>query len=625
MNFMMSFLTMLCGFNFNPNNLPDIDYNNKLDQQNMIINQDSINSIKDTQLLSAYLPDEDHFEPNDNISDASEICPDDFYLKDSYSIDVDATLDYVAMLQDIDFYYLTIFTDSYVNISVDIESNYAGNFQFALMNYDYYKIENGYAYHWTEDIFSNYDGTRSIYYSALLKPGTYLIYLRGCQDSSITNVLPYSLKVNVTKNIRTDGDIPIMDIISDEDTLAAVWISDFLPCDNTSIFDLTSEYVYYKPNQTNLDYPDFALDKLREVSNGEPINVATFYIWDNALRHTLHELFVATKNLFLEQIQNQYNENVKLRLQQNTFTNSLEIVATVFGNDLVPKNVSIPVNIISEIGFSVIEMYYSALIQEITPNDVYYSTFLGMLSQAFYVSMPVELDVPRTIENIIKYGIKEITFVPICFDLGIKTSTFPTQNEHYYSFKASSKIGATLDSLIYDDRIFRTRQESNVYSDGKIYKIKSYDDLDDCSQLELAKPHEHVYNGHYCVYCSHYSPNHVYEGHYCIYCNEYTSSHDYGNNYIWVDGLSHKASCECGAITTQPHIVSSGSNRCLLCGGIADMGFVKPDFVMNNAQNASNDYFVLPNGIIVMLSDNVQVYLQDRLINYRKGKWPVAK
>ncbi len=608
MNFMMLFLTMLCGFNFNTNNLPENDYYDKLDQQSMIINQDSINNKKDTQLLSAYLPDEDHFEPNDNISDASEICPNDFYLKDSYSIDINATLDYVAMAQDIDFYYLTILTDSNVNISVDVASNYAGDFQFSLMNYDYYKIENGYAYHWTKDIFSNYDGTRSIHYSTLLKPGTYLIYLRGCQDASISNILPYSLKVDVAKNIRIDGDIPIMDIISDVDTLAAVWISDFLPCDNTSIFDLTSEYVYYKANQTNLDYPDYALDKLKEVSNGKPINVATFYIWDNALRHTLHELFVATKDLFLEQIQNQYNESVKLRVQQNTLTKSLEIVATVFGNDLVPKNVSIPYNIISEIGFSTIEMYYSALIQEITPNDIYYSTFLGMLSQAFYVSIPIELEVPRTIENIIKYGIKEITFVPIYFDLGVKTSVFPAQNEHYYSFKASSKIGATFDSLIYDDRMFRARQESNIYSDGKIYKIKSYDDLYDCSQLELAKPHKHIYSGHH-----------------CIYCNEYTASHDYVNNYIWVDRLSHKATCECGAVTTQPHIVSSGSKRCLLCGGIVDMGFIKPNFVINNTPRLTKNYFILPNGIVVLLSDNVQVYLQNELINYRKGKKPVDK
>lgn len=103
--------------NFNTNNSANVNYDNGPEGQSMIINQVGSIETKYNQVYSAYLPDEDHFEPNDIFSDASKICP--------------------------------------------------------------------------------------------------------------------------------DGDIPAKDMMLDDDTLAAVWISDFLPCDNTSIFYLTSEYVYY--------------------------------------------------------------------------------------------------------------------------------------------------------------------------------------------------------------------------------------------------------------------------------------------------------------------------------------------------------------------------------------------
>ena len=627
MNITIPLLTTLCGLSLNTNNPNNNVYEEPLAEE--IINEDKEFQIKENNIISSsYVMDEDVFEPNDNISDASKICPDDFYLKESYKVDIEATLDYMEMIQDIDYYYLTIFSDSNVTIDIAASSNYDGYFQFALINYDYYTIENGYAYHSTNDIFSNYDGTRRVHYSNSLRPGTYLIYLRGCQNNNFTDTLPYTIEVNVSKVVRPDADIPKNDLLMQDDILGAVWISDFLPCDNAKLFDLTSQYTYYKPSQTNLQYPDFALDTLREVSNGEPINVANFYIWDNALRHTLHELFVETKNLFIDQIDGKYNSNVKLKIQQNSLTKGLEIVASVLGNDLIPKQISIPANIISQIGFSVIEAYYSSLINEITPNDVKFGIYLGMLTQAFYVSVPDGIE--HTHENVIEYGIKEVTFVPIYYNLGVKTSTIPNQNEHYYSFKSSSEAAARIDSLIYAEDYFLANQPGNKYSNGKIYKIKNYDDLFDCADLELAKPHEHIYDGHYCIYCNAYQPNHtydghyciycnayrpthIYDGHYCIYCNAYTSTHDYDRNYIWVDKTKHKATCRCGATTTQPHVVSSGSQKCLLCGGAADMGFITPNSKIMNIL-LMNDYksFILPNGVIVLSQNDIQSFLQKK-------------
>ena len=90
------------------------------------------------------------------------------------------------------------------------------------MKYNYYSINNGYAYHYSEDVVSNYGGVRTISYTLTLKPGTYFIYLKGRQNSSITNALPYSLNVNVSKLFQPVDKILVSNLKNDENVLGAV-------------------------------------------------------------------------------------------------------------------------------------------------------------------------------------------------------------------------------------------------------------------------------------------------------------------------------------------------------------------------------------------------------------------
>ena len=120
--------------------------------------------------------------------------------------------------------------------------------------------------------------------------------------------------------------------------------------------------------------------------------------------------------------------------------------------------------------------------------------------------------------------------------------------------------------------------------------------------------------------------NHIYDGHYCIYCNIYTSSHDYDRNYRWVDYYNHVAQCECGSNTTLPHVVSSDSfvfgqlyAQCLLCGGDAEMGF--NGMGLNSAlinKISINGSYILPNGVIVLKDEDLQAFLNGTLIFYNK-------
>lgn len=539
--------------------LSDININSSEVTRDFLVIPKKLNFKRNKDVsFSSYLRDEDKYEPNNNISDSTKLCVDDFYIKDTYNEEINATLDYIGMIQDIDYYYFTLFTDSNVTINVDAYINYQGNFQFALCSYDYYQIKDKCAYHTPKDIIYDYDGTRHIEFSNLLSPGTYFIYMRGCQNQNITNVLPYKVFINVSKTMVTNKIVYVYDLLAEEDNLGAVWISDYIPGNTLSFFDFNSDILYYKANETNLGDPDFALDKLREVSNGKPIRVCNYYIWDNTLRLTLHHIFAETKNYFIEHIENKYNSNVKFRVRQNDITKSLEIVASVLGNDLMPRAIAIPANIISKIGVSVINNYYNLIINEIDPNDIYLSTYLGMLTASFDVALDTNLKLKPTFENKVKYGIKEIISIPIYYSLGVNKSVFPNLDEHYFSFKVTNQMNANEDSLKYTEKFINTMQENSNYINGKVYKIKQFGDMFDFSELEMAEFHEHVYNA----------------------------------RYESEDKKTHLAYCRCDEAILQNHFVKRNSSVCMFCNAVVDLGFIE-----YNAK-LLNGYYKYRNGVM---------------------------
>ena len=87
--------------------------------------------------------------------------------------------------------------------------------------------------------------------------------------------------------------------------------------------------------------------------------------------------------------------------------------------------------------------------------------------------------------------------------------------------------------------------------------------------------------------------------------------HHYDNRYVWKNRTQHTAYCECGAGTVQGHAVSSGSSRCLLCGGLADTGFIGPLSVTYRTENGS---YILPNGVIVLDDRDIDAYLTGNLV-----------
>ncbi len=65
---------------------------------------------------------------------------------------------------------------------------------------------------------------------------------------------------------------------------------------------------------------------------------------------------------------------------------------------------------------------------------------------------------------------------------------------------------------------------------------------------------------------------------------------------------------------------------CLLCGGLAEMGFVQ--WTINSSAVTKvtiNGSFILPNGVVVLEDEDLDAYLNGTLVFYDKDKVPVLQ
>lgn len=160
----------------------------------------------------------------------------------------------------------------------------------------------------------------------------------------------------------------------------------------------------------------------------------------------------------------------------------------------------------------------------------------------------------------------------------------------------------------------------------------------EAAYVRYYKVHQHSYtykqtsSGHtaICSDCGYMTElSHVYDQHYCIHCKAYTEMHDYDRNFEWVSYTIHSAECICSAITSQGHAVSSGAFNsgqrfatCLLCGGLAEMGFTQLNIKSFDFKVTFNRSFILPNGVIVLEDDDLEAYVNGTLIFYNINEVP---
>ena len=96
--------------------------------------------------------------------------------------------------------------------------------------------------------------------------------------------------------------------------------------------------------------------------------------------------------------------------------------------------------------------------------------------------------------------------------------------------------------------------------------------------------------------------------------------HKHKNVYTWANINSHLANCYCGNETIEGHAVRSGGKTCILCGGKVDKGFIIVDSMKSCKFVTRNGSYILPNGVIVLVDEDVEAYINGTLFFYNKDE-----
>ena len=105
-----------------------------------------------------------------------------------------------------------------------------------------------------------------------------------------------------------------------------------------------------------------------------------------------------------------------------------------------------------------------------------------------------------------------------------------------------------------------------------------------------------------------------------IYTNITTdSSHQHSYTYVWNSYTKHTKQCLCGDSSLKSHVVDANAFNngqqyatCMVCGGLASVG-INPRAI-NNYPYTLNGSFILPNGVIVLVSEDYEAYMNDTLV-----------
>ena len=99
--------------------------------------------------------------------------------------------------------------------------------------------------------------------------------------------------------------------------------------------------------------------------------------------------------------------------------------------------------------------------------------------------------------------------------------------------------------------------------------------------------------------------------------NEHT--HSYTDHYVWSSNTNHWSYCSCDeAPISQAHVVSSShSTVCILCNGTVSGGLLNS--IPIDYPHTENGSYILPNGIIVLVPEDEEAYLNGTL-EFRTGE-----
>ena len=167
-------------------------------------------------------------------------------------------------------------------------------------------------------------------------------------------------------------------------------------------------------------------------------------------------------------------------------------------------------------------------------------------------------------------------------------------------------------------------------SDGNMMAVASYGDQDyyKCKYCRYVAPFSDIVDQDYEI-----SP-HSNDCHKCentVEGLEYTfyEEHSYGD-YVYLNNFSHQSICACGKVKTSAHYIS-GSHAgedfvpCAGCGYLLDLRDGVYDTIMSITQVSVNGSYIRPDGIVVLVDEDIEAYLAGTLQFYHPEDVPVTQ
>lgn len=210
------------------------------------------------------------------------------------------------------------------------------------------------------------------------------------------------------------------------------------------------------------------------------------------------------------------------------------------------------------------------------------------------------------------------------------TREFHTDNDHKWLYDSSSsesgnyklicsicngvKYVSNLSSYTYD--IYKSCNSNHSLTSNNMMAVGCYQNKD-------------YYKCKYCRYVAPFTSNVTQN--YQFYESVTTTIHKVINNvtgleyitteeytYTWLNNTQHRRKCDCSGTVTEGHAISedafnngSQTATCLLCGGVATIGFIQNSNIIKVSDNGS---YILSNGIVVLKEVDISPYLNHTLV-----------
>ena len=93
---------------------------------------------------------------------------------------------------------------------------------------------------------------------------------------------------------------------------------------------------------------------------------------------------------------------------------------------------------------------------------------------------------------------------------------------------------------------------------------------------------------------------------------------------MYYSRISHRGRCSCGEWVEKPHVVNISEvenyqAECLECHAMLDLRYDVATGGINNRKVSINGSYILPNGIIVLVDEDLEAFFNGSLVFYDKN------